>query len=1242
MVLSLTVVQVSADNGIDAVSVFVNVSEGGKILSDKDGRLLEHAKVELFGKESYCLDDVFKALHDAFYEGGSDLGYSSAEGAWGPYVTKFWGDESGNFGYQVNGGAEEVMGLSHVVKNGDYIDACIFKSSYPDTESYTSFDRPVYEVYVNEEVTLILSQAGYDENYKTVFSPCEGAEITVNGERKALFTDKDGKASLAFDSPGTYTVSAEKEKEVNGETVTAITAPVSVVTVKAYPDACITVPSDASLFLGSKGKTHFVKFTEAEPSLIISDGEFSKYYFDLADNGTYNYRVSGDEYVTYGGTFKKTADFALNITEEMLKPEGKTKTTVDRDSSSNSGYNVADIYLNINAEGYLKLSKGDNYQIVSLRNWEAVNSTFNNYFIEPDYRYEVIDENGNPSDIVTVGEDGLLTAREKGTAIVLVTYDAMTLNFGSGDEFYGAVYPENTGVFVVTVDSGDSEINTGMTLNEGKNKPEMKLSGDKIDSEHDVIYFTGEYGKYTFTPKTEGVKVYALNPYVTEKISYNGFEEIMGNADGSVTVPLTEGRNIVKLEKDGKEEFQVITAKKVDVTVNNGEGVHPGDKVSVVFDKLYHPANKLAGVYNMNAVALYEDVTGYEGQVIGASSAQYNFANSASANTVSNIMTEKNEWGVIKYVKSGDLVIPEDYPYDTFVLSGGFIYVSGWGDPYGNHRLITYESGKGANINADAKIGYLGKLPDITIPVTITASPLTSVTLKTDGVKTEYYEGDKFDTEGLVVTANYEDETAQIALNYEISPEILTLDTDKVTVSYRGMTEYIPVSVKAPKVVGIEIKKAPDKTTYKEGETFSPSGMVVEAVYENGSRKETKDYSYSPNRELEITDTQVIVTYTGKEAAENIKPASQIINVSENTSGGGGVSASGKITVYFTLLGDEKHGEPEDSGDIHTKSKGNLETWIPKTKITLDKGSFVIDAVKKALGISGIPYTNEGDYISEIKGLSEFDNGSLSGWMYLLNGKYPDKGIDSQKLSDKDIIIFHYTDDYTKEKNEYSHGSSSSGSPTKKNDETVKESVENADETKKEDEKKPLFSENTYRDVKSSDWHYEAVKFAYENNIMQGTDKGFEPDISMTRAMFITVLWRMENKPSVNYAISFEDVNPDEWYAEAIRWAASENIISGISETVFGKDEKITREQTAAMLYRYIKTKRGEEEKENECSLSFEDAGNISDFALKAMTWAVNMGVIKGKTDRTINPGDNTTRAEAAEMIMRFINILTK
>ena len=179
------------------------------------------------------------------------------------------------------------------------------------------------------------------------------------------------------------------------------------------------------------------------------------------------------------------------------------------------------------------------------------------------------------------------------------------------------------------------------------------------------------------------------------------------------------------------------------------------------------------------------------------------------------------------------------------------------------------------------------------------------------------------------------------------------------------------------------------------------------------------------------------------------------------------------------------------------------------------------------------------------------------------------------------------------------------------------------------------FDENTYIDVKSGDWYYDAVKYVYENNLMQGTGEAFEPDDVMTREMLVTVIWRMEREPVLNYAISFSDVDNDEWYTEAVRWASGEGIVLGKDESTFGTSEEVTREQTAAILCRYAEKIGMETDADINLDL-YEDADDISEYAISALKWAVKSGIMKGKTENTISPADCSTRAEIATMLMRF------
>ena len=151
-----------------------------------------------------------------------------------------------------------------------------------------------------------------------------------------------------------------------------------------------------------------------------------------------------------------------------------------------------------------------------------------------------------------------------------------------------------------------------------------------------------------------------------------------------------------------------------------------------------------------------------------------------------------------------------------------------------------------------------------------------------------------------------------------------------------------------------------------------------------------------------------------------------------------------------------------------------------------------------------------------------------------------------------------------------------------------------------------------------------------------GGDTTFEPDTPMSRAMLVTVLWRMDGDPIVNSANIFTDVADDAWYADAVLWANTNGIVSGYGEGLFGPNDNITREQMAAILYRYAEFK-GYDVSEIDNLEAYIDVDYVSDWALAGMEWAVGEKLITGMTATTLVPQGNATRAQVASILMRFI-----
>jgi len=176
-----------------------------------------------------------------------------------------------------------------------------------------------------------------------------------------------------------------------------------------------------------------------------------------------------------------------------------------------------------------------------------------------------------------------------------------------------------------------------------------------------------------------------------------------------------------------------------------------------------------------------------------------------------------------------------------------------------------------------------------------------------------------------------------------------------------------------------------------------------------------------------------------------------------------------------------------------------------------------------------------------------------------------------------------------------------------------------------------------FTDVNESDWFYQGIKYVWEQNMVKGVSETlYAPDNSLTRATLVTLLYRMENEPSAP-ANAFSDVASGAWYENAVAWAAEKEIVLGMGEGIFAPDVNITREQIAVILYKYTKFKGGDVSKTADLT-AFSDVQSISDWAKDAMSWAVAEGLIQGMGEGTVAPGANATRAQIATILMRYMN----
>lgn len=172
----------------------------------------------------------------------------------------------------------------------------------------------------------------------------------------------------------------------------------------------------------------------------------------------------------------------------------------------------------------------------------------------------------------------------------------------------------------------------------------------------------------------------------------------------------------------------------------------------------------------------------------------------------------------------------------------------------------------------------------------------------------------------------------------------------------------------------------------------------------------------------------------------------------------------------------------------------------------------------------------------------------------------------------------------------------------------------------------------TFTDVPATHWAAGAVAFVSSQGLLQGTGTStFAPGQPMTRAMLVTALWREAGSPVVNYAMDFDDVDEGQWYTEAVRWAASEGIVTGTGKG-FSPDAALTRESLAAILFRYA----GGQADADQLG-SYADGAGVSAWAREAMNWAVAQGLITGKSGGRLDPGGTASRAEVSAILMRYV-----
>ena len=678
----------------------------------------------------------------------------------------------------------------------------------------------------------------------------------------------------------------------------------------------VTAPAGSTVSMGEFGNYYVYDF--AKPLSTKTEGDTMTVTFLLSETSVNHFlRVQHPDGVTYWTFGKYKAGATFNVTKDDLHigDESFTKDTVNR--FNKNVYDLGNVYLNINEKGYLNLEQGQTRELDVFRSWQAIEGFMNAQIALPDVHYTVVDLNGQPSDVVTITPDennsslAYMKANKAGTAIVLVTYDAMTHMQGQTsnkeNRGFSAIWPECTGVFVVSVGADGSSIATNMTMD----RMDAPISSDAqkaLDAEHDILFYLGDAGaSYSFKPE-DGCTVTVARSTVDSKMTFSGFtsQGVSVAEDGTVTVTgLTTGRHIICVEKDGLKTYQVVTAQGVTYDLVDADGnVLPagtefkaGDKVTVQFHGLISPKEKISGAYNFNFTLYYKGADGkYYKSNPGGWGGVYDFSG--------NPVRQKLE-----------ITIPEDWDGLSFDLTGA-IKVGGFAK-VPTHRILSYGDGID-NPYGTSAAAIVSQLP--------------ALSLKLEG----WHVNDAIEKINAIGTVTLESEEAIQAAR--AAYDILTETQKEQVTNYNVLTaaEARLADLKAAKAVD-DMIDAIGEVTLESEETITAARAAYGALTE-ARQAEVKSYDKLTAAEARLADLKAAkavddmidaigeVTLASEEAITAARAAYGALTEAQQAE----VKSYDKLTAAEARLADLKAAKAVDDmidaiGEVTLESEGTID-----------------------------------------------------------------------------------------------------------------------------------------------------------------------------------------------------------------------------------------------------------------------------------------------------------------------------
>lgn len=601
-------------------------------------------------------------------------------------------------------------------------------------------------------------------------------------------------------------------------------------------------------------------------------------------------------------------------------------------------------------------------------------------------------------------------------------------------------------------------------------------------------------------------------------------------------------------------------------------------------------------------------------------------------------------------------------------------YITDYAKTNGSHELASGESDsktvrfwytEGAKNPWKTEDGYSGtqrkltfQVVDIisrTITVTGTADSPTQVTLNTAVIEPG-------NTGGAVTYAKSTTNTVPVDGWQESS--VFTGLTENTTYYFFAKVEAsenyaaavsagTPITTPAKAVSGIEVTTQPDKLTYTTGETLDLTGLTVKAKYNDGTEETISDLtnlSADPASGASLTVAEnngkpVTITYGGKTCTTNNLTVNQgtqtaltIAGVPEKIEPGDsftltaeGGAGTGEIT-WSVVSGPAKIDQNgtvtvTGTGEITVKAvkAGNAEYEQTECAVTFT-------SVKKpsSSGPSSSVTTYSVTVEDTTHGTAKADRTRAASGTTVTITVTPDDGctLDGLTVTDKNGREIAVKD---KGSGKYTFTMPASKVTVSVTFTEIGTSYSNC----LRDETCPIWP---FTDASTTVWYHDSVHYCIENGLMSGYGNSlFGPNDNLSRAQLAQILYNKEGQPAVTGGSGFTDVADGAWYADAVTWAAANGIVAGYGNGPFGPNDPITREQLVVMLWRYAEFKGCDTTQEGMIIREFSDYGSISGYAMDAMTWAVNTGVISGYEDKTLHPQANATRAQVAQMLKNFL-----